>query len=150
MRAVIQRGSHAKVLVDGETVGQIGIGVLIFLRMTHENSEKEAFYLTQKIKGLRIFEDHEGKMNLALNDVDGSTLVVSQFTLYGNVRKGRRPSFLEAARPEQAKALYEKFYERLLDEGVKVERGIFQAEMEVMLINDGPVTLVLDTTDLIA
>ena len=145
MRAVIQRVSEASVAVNGEVVGQIGRGFLVLLGIAHADEHKEADWMAHKIAGLRLFEDGEGKMNLSLADVDGAVLAVSQFTLYGDARKGRRPSFIEAARPEHAQPLYNYFCQQLATEGVPVERGIFQAEMKVALINDGPVTLWLET-----
>ncbi len=148
MRAVVQRVSEASVVVDGQTVGQIGKGFLILLGISHEDGEAEARWLARKIAGLRVFEDDAGKMNLALQDVGGGILVVSQFTLYGDVRKGRRPSFVNAARPEHAQPLYQRFCELIAGEGIPVERGIFQAHMDVRLTNDGPVTLWLDTAEL--
>ncbi len=148
MRAVVQRVSEASVAVDGQAVGQIGRGLLVLLGITHEDGEEQSTYLARKIAGLRIFEDDEGKMNLDVADVNGAVLAVSQFTLYGNVRKGRRPSFIEAARPEQAEPLYRHFCQRLAAHGLDVEQGVFQAEMQVNLVNDGPVTLWLDTRDL--
>jgi len=148
MRALIQRVSEASVTVDGRVTGAIGQGFLVFLGITHTDGEPEAAYLARKIAGLRVFEDDAGKMNRALADVDGSVLAVSQFTLYGNVRKGRRPSFIDAARPEQADPLYQRFCALLREQGVRVETGVFQAEMKVSLINDGPVTLWLDTAEL--
>ena len=148
MRALIQRVSEASVTVDGRVTGTIGQGFLVFLGVTHTDGEAEAAYLARKIAGLRVFEDDAGKMNRSLADVDGSVLAVSQFTLYGNVRKGRRPSFIDAARPEQADPLYQRFCELLREQGVHVETGVFQAEMKVSLINDGPVTLWMDTAEL--
>ena len=145
MRAVVQRVSKADVTVDGEVVGQIGRGFLVLLGIAHADDSKDAVWLALKIAGLRLFEDGEGKMNLSLADVDGAVLAVSQFTLYGDARKGRRPSFIEAARPEHAQPLYDYFCQRLAAEGIPVARGIFQAEMQVALINDGPVTLWLET-----
>lgn len=150
MRAVVQRVSEATVTVDEEIVGAIGEGLLILLGVTHEDSPTEAAYLARKIAGLRIFEDSDGKLNRALVDVGGKALVVSQFTLYGNVRKGRRPSFTDAAPPEVARTLYEQFCSLLQSEGVAVEQGVFQAHMQVALVNDGPVTLWLDTKELLA
>lgn len=145
MRAVVQRVSKADVTVDGEVVGQIRRGFLVLLGIAHADDRKEADWMARKIAGLRLFEDGEGKMNLSLADVDGAVLAVSQFTLYGDARKGRRPSFIEAARPEHAQPLYDYFCQRLAAEGIPVARGIFQAEMQVALINDGPVTLWLET-----
>lgn len=148
MRAVIQRVSEASVTVEGEQVAQIGRGFLILLGVSHSDSEAEAAYLARKIAGLRLFEDAEGKTNLGLSDVGGEVLAVSQFTLYADARKGRRPSFTDAARPEQAQPLYRRFCELLAAEGIPVQRGIFQAHMQVALVNDGPVTLWLDTTEM--
>ena len=148
MRAVVQRVSQASVVVDGTVVGAIGVGFLVLLGITHEDGETEARWLARKIAGLRVFEDAAGKMNLSLADVGGAVLAVSQFTLYGDVRKGRRPSFVRAARPEQAKPLYERFCHFVAQEGIPVEQGVFQAHMEVALVNDGPVTLWLDTAEL--
>lgn len=149
MRAVVQRVSEASVTVNGAVVGAIGRGFLILLGITHADRESEAVYLARKVAGLRLFEDNEGKMNLGLTEVGGAALVVSQFTLYGEVRKGRRPSFIDAARPEQAAPLYESFCSLLTGEGIAVQRGIFQAHMAVHLVNDGPVTLWLDTAQLL-
>jgi D-tyrosyl-tRNA(Tyr) deacylase len=148
MRAVVQRVSAASVAVDGAVVGQISAGFLVLLGITHDDGEAEATLLAKKIAGLRIFEDNGGKMNLALADVGGAVLAVSQFTLYGDVRKGRRPSFTDAARPEQAEPLYRRFCQALAAEGVPVQEGVFQAHMAVSLVNDGPVTLWLDTAEL--
>ena len=148
MRAVVQRVSSASVTVDGVVVGQIGAGFLVLLGITHGDGPAEAALLARKIAGLRVFEDIGGRMNLALADVGGAVLAVSQFTLYGDVRKGRRPSFTGAARPEQAAPLYRHFCQALAGEGVPVAEGIFQAHMAVTLVNDGPVTLWLDTAEL--
>jgi D-tyrosyl-tRNA(Tyr) deacylase len=145
MRAVIQRVSRAAVRVDGVTVGEIGRGFLVLLGVTHSDGRAEADWMSRKIAGLRLFEDDAGKMNLGLSDIGGAALVVSQFTLYGDARKGRRPSFTDAARPDQAGPLIDYFVERLREEGVSVETGQFQAMMEVELVNDGPVTLLVDT-----
>ena len=145
MRAVIQRVSEASVQVDGVVVGQIERGFLVLLGITHSDGEAEAAWLAKKIAGLRLFEDADGKMNLGLAEVGGAVLAVSQFTLYGNATKGRRPSFVEAARPEQARPIYEKFCSALRGEGIEVAQGIFQAHMQVALVNDGPVTLVVET-----
>ena len=147
MRAVVQRVSEASVTVDGRTVGAIGRGFLVLLGVTHVHGEAEAVWLARKIAGLRIFEDEAGKFNRSLADVDGAVLVVSQFTLYGDARKGRRPSFTEAARPEHAEPLCDLFVDLLRAEGVAVETGIFGAMMAVHLVNDGPVTLLLDTDE---
>lgn len=148
MRAVIQRVSEASVTVEGEQIAQIGRGFLLLLGISHSDGEGEAAYLARKIAGLRLFEDAEGKTNLGLSDVDGKVLAVSQFTLYADARKGRRPSFTDAARPEQAQPLYLRFCELLAAEGIAVQRGIFQAHMQVALVNDGPVTLWLDTAEM--
>ena len=145
MRAVVQRVSEASVTVDGQVVGAIGRGFLVLLGVTHTDGEAEALWLARKIAGLRIFEDEAGKFNLALAEVRGAALVVSQFTLYGDARKGRRPSFTDAARPEHAEPLCDRFVELLRAEGVPVETGVFGAMMAVQLVNDGPVTLWLDT-----
>lgn len=150
MRAVVQRVSEASVTVDGRVVGAIGKGFLVLLGVTHDDGPAEADWLARKIAGLRIFEDEAGKFNLALSDVGGAVLVVSQFTLYGDARKGRRPSFIQAARPEQAEPLIERFVETLRRQGLHVETGVFGAMMAVRLVNDGPVTLWLDTAELMA
>ncbi len=150
MRAVIQRVASAQVRVDGQVVGQIGQGFLVLLGIAHADGDEEALYLARKIAGLRVFEDNDGKMNLALGDVGGSVLAVSQFTLYGDVRKGRRPSFIDAARPEHAEPLYQRFCRMLAAEGVAVQQGVFQAHMEISLVNDGPVTIWMDTAQLMA
>lgn len=149
MRIVIQRVKEASVMVDESIVGEIGRGFLLLVGITHADTEKEAAYLARKVATLRLFEDAEGKMNLGLADIEGAILAVSQFTLFGDVRKGRRPSFVNAARPEQAEPLYQRFCQLLVDEGLSVQTGVFQAHMQVSLINDGPVTLVLDTDELI-
>jgi D-tyrosyl-tRNA(Tyr) deacylase len=148
MRAVVQRVSSAQVTVDARVVGQIERGFLVLVGITHSDGEAEARLLARKIAGLRVFEDGDGKMNLSLAEIDGAVLAVSQFTLYGDVRKGRRPSFIEAARPEQAEPLYQHFCQLLTAEGVAVAQGVFQAHMEIALINDGPVTIWLDTAAL--
>lgn len=147
MRALIQRVSQASVSVDGETVGAIGRGFLVLLGVTHADGEAEAAALARKVAGLRVFEDEAGKMNLGLADVGGAVLAVSQFTLYADARKGRRPSFTRAARPEQADPLYARFCDLLAAEGIPVQRGVFQAHMAVSLVNDGPVTIWLDTAE---
>ncbi|MFQ5435636.1 MAG: D-aminoacyl-tRNA deacylase [Anaerolineae bacterium] len=144
MRALLQRVGSARVTVDGRTVGQIGRGFVILLGVTHTDSEAEADWLARKIAGLRLFEDDQGKMNLGLADVGGAALVVSQFTLYGDARKGRRPSFTHAARPEQAKPLVDYFVDRLRQQGLTVATGVFGAMMQVELVNDGPVTLMIE------
>lgn len=145
MRAVIQRVSSASVTVDGEVVGKIGRGLLVLLGISYSDNEAAADYLVDKTLGLRIFEDAAGKMNLSLQEISGEMLVVSQFTLYGDVRKGKRPSFDEAAKPERAKELYEYFVSRVHQTGTKCETGRFQAMMEVALVNNGPVTILLDS-----
>lgn len=144
MRAVVQRVSEASVRVDGAVVGACGRGVLVLLGVTHADGPAQARWLAEKIAGLRIFPDGEGKMNRGLVDEGLSALVISQFTLYGDVRKGRRPSFVDAARPEVAEPLYAAFCEALAAAGVPVARGVFGADMAVALVNDGPVTLVID------
>lgn len=148
MRAVVQRVRHASVDVAGERVGEIGGGFLILLGVAHEDGEAEARWLANKLVGLRVFPDDDGKMNRSLRDVGGGALVVSQFTLFADCRKGRRPSFVRAARPEHAEPLVARFCALLRDEGVReVQTGRFGAMMDVSLLNDGPVTLVLDTAD---
>ncbi len=148
MRAVVQRVSSAQVTVAGQVVGQIGRGFLVLVGISPSDGEAEAHYLARKIAGLRVFEDDDGKMNRGLAEIDGAVLAVSQFTLYGDVRKGRRPSFIDAARPEQAEPLYQRFCQLLAAEGAAVEQGVFQAHMQITLVNDGPVTLWLDTAEL--
>lgn len=148
MRAVLTRVKSASVTIEGRVAGQIGQGFLILLGVTHEDTEAQAIKLADKLTGLRIFEDETGKMNQGLESVDGQILVVSQFTLYGNCKKGRRPDFLAAARPEVAIPLYEKFVQLIRDKGIHVETGEFGAEMLVESVNDGPVTLVVDTDQL--
>jgi D-tyrosyl-tRNA(Tyr) deacylase len=147
MRALVQRVSRARVTIAGDTVGQIGRGFLILLGVTHADGQAEADWLARKIAGLRVFEDDAGKMNLGLAEVDGAALVVSQFTLYGDARRGRRPSFTGAARPEHAEPLVDYFAAQLHGQGIPVETGRFGAMMQVELVNDGPVTLWLDTAD---
>ncbi len=145
MRAVIQRVKRASVTVEGEIIGSINKGLLVLLGVSNVDSEKDADYLVEKTLNLRIFEDSEDKMNLSLLDIKGEILVVSQFTLYGDVRKGRRPSFIEAAPPEKANQLYEYFVSEVSKHLLQVETGKFQAMMDVELINDGPVTIMLDS-----
>jgi len=147
MRAVIQRVSRAAVTVDGQVVGAIGRGFLVLVGVTHGDGQAEADWLARKVAGLRIFEDEAGKLNLSLADVGGAVLVVSQFTLYGDARKGRRPDFIQAARPEQAEPLVDYFVAQLRGQGVPVATGRFRAVMQVELVNDGPVTLWLDTAE---
>jgi D-tyrosyl-tRNA(Tyr) deacylase len=144
---LVQRVSRATVTVDGQVRGEIGTGFLVLLGVTHSDGEAEARWLARKVAGLRVFEDEAGKMNLALLDVKGAALVVSQFTLYGDLRKGRRPSFVDAARPELAAPLVSYFARQLASEGIPVAQGEFGAHMDVALVNDGPVTLWLDTSD---
>jgi D-tyrosyl-tRNA(Tyr) deacylase len=145
VRAVVQRVARASVTVEGQVVGAIERGLMILLGVTHGDGEEQASWLANKVAGLRIFEDKEGKMNLSLLDVGGSALVVSQFTLYGDASKGRRPSFTGAARPEIAEPLCDRFAERLREAGVfRVESGVFGAHMMVEIHNDGPVTLILE------
>ena len=148
MRAVLTRVSSASVTIDGQTVGSIGKGFLILLVVGPQDTEKECRYLAEKALGLRVFEDENGKMNLGLEQVGGQVLVVSQFTLYGNCRKGRRPSFIEAAGPELGNALYEKFLSVCEELGYPPQHGKFGADMKVESVNDGPVTLILDTDQL--
>ncbi len=145
MKAVIQRVSDAQVVVDGEVTGSIQAGLLVLFGAQHEDTEQELTWLTQNILHLRIFSDEHGKMNDSVVDIGGALLVVSQFTLFGDCRKGRRPSFGQAADPEVANVLYEQFCAKVEAAGVPCERGVFAADMKVTLTNDGPVTLVLDT-----
>ena len=145
MRAVIQRVSEASVEISGEVVGKIGVGLLVLLAVARNDERGDADYLGEKITNLRIFADDEGKMNRSLLDTGGAMLVVSQFTLYGDVRRGRRPSYSDAAEPEKANELYEYFVERVRSLDVKVQTGVFQAMMKVRLVNDGPVTILLDS-----
>ena len=145
MRAVVQRVSRARVTISGWTSGEIGLGLLVLLGVGHEDSETDATYLAEKIAGLRIFEDSDGKMNRSVQDVAGSVLAVSQFTLYGDVRRGKRPSFDAAAPPEHARRLYEFFVERIRASGLRCETGRFQEMMQVEMMNEGPVTILLDS-----
>jgi D-tyrosyl-tRNA(Tyr) deacylase len=145
MRAVIQRVSRASVKVEDRVVGEIERGLLVLLGVGQTDNETDADYLAEKIAGLRTFEDENEKMNLSVKDVGGAVLAVSQFTLYGDVRKGKRPSFDAAARPERAKELYEYFVAQLRAKGLRCETGIFQATMQVELVNEGPVTILLDS-----
>ena len=146
MRAVIQRVSRAQVSVGEEIVGRIGPGLLVLLGVGKGDTQADADYLANKIIGLRIFEDQDGKMNLSLAETHGSVLAVSQFTLYGDVRKGRRPSFDEAAPPQLARELYDYFVAKIREGGITCETGWFQATMQVELVNDGPVTILLDSS----
>lgn len=145
MRAVVQRVSRAQVSVDGAIVGQTERGLLVLLGVGAGDSEADADYLARKVIGLRIFDDPAGQMNLEIGDIGGSVLAVSQFTLYGDVRRGKRPSFIEAAPPERARQLYERFVAQIRAAGVRCETGKFQATMQVELVNDGPVTILLDS-----
>ena len=146
MRAVVQKVSSSKVTVDGEITGQINEGLLVLLGVTHEDTSKDVDYMIDKTLNLRIFEDEDGKMNLSLKDIDGELLVVSQFTLYGDCRKGRRPSFSEAAKPEFANELYEEYVAKAKEQGIKVGTGRFRTHMVVDITNDGPVTMLLDSS----
>ena len=145
MRAVIQRVSRASVTVDGRVAGEIGVGLLILLGVSRTDNPESTSYLAEKIANLRIFSDAAGKMNLSVLDTGGAALVVSQFTLYGDTRGGRRPSYIQAAPPEEASRLYQEFVRSLRSLGVRVETGVFQAHMQVELVNDGPVTILVDS-----
>jgi D-tyrosyl-tRNA(Tyr) deacylase len=147
MRAVVQRVQQAAVLVEGQAVGRIGRGLLVLLGVGYEDDTPQARWMAEKIAGLRIFEDDQGKMNLDLTQVGGAMLVVSQFTLYGDCRKGRRPSFIEAAPPEKAVSLYETFIQAMREHGIEVQTGRFGASMQVELVNDGPVTLIVQSDE---
>jgi D-tyrosyl-tRNA(Tyr) deacylase len=146
MRAVLQRVSRAQVSVNGDITGQIGLGLLVLLGVGRDDSEAGATYLARKIAGLRIFEDEDGKMNRSVQDAGGSVLAVSQFTLYADVRRGKRPSFDAAASPEKARQLYEFFVEQIRATGLRCETGRFQEIMKVELVNEGPVTILLDSS----
>ncbi|HZS46446.1 MAG TPA: D-aminoacyl-tRNA deacylase [Blastocatellia bacterium] len=148
MRAVVQRVTSASVDVDGEMTGAIGQGLLVLLGVTHEDNESDADYLVDKIINLRIFDDDDGKMNRSLVDIGGALLVVSQFTLFGDARRGRRPSYTDAAPPEKANLLYEYFVAKARQSGTPVQTGVFQAMMNVTLVNFGPVTIMLDSKKL--
>lgn len=148
MRSIVQRVVKASVAVDGEKIAETGKGLLIFLGVCDEDDENDVLYMADKIGCLRIFEDDNGKMNLSAQDIGGEMLVVSQFTLYGDCRKGKRPSFSAAGNAEHARGLYEKFAERLREKGFRTETGRFGADMQVELINDGPVTLMIDSKKL--
>ncbi|WP_248927360.1 D-aminoacyl-tRNA deacylase [Paenibacillus hamazuiensis] len=145
MRIVVQRSKAAQVTVDGRVVGQIPMGLVLLVGITHEDTEQDAKYCAEKVAGLRIFEDESGKMNLSVTDAGGDILSISQFTLYGDTRKGKRPNFMTAARPEQAEPLYERFNAFLREQGLRVETGQFGAMMDVSLVNWGPVTLIVDS-----
>ena len=145
MKAVIQRVTSASVSVEDSVIGSIGKGLCVFLGVTHDDTEKDVEWMVKKIMGMRIFEDSEGKLNTSIVDVKGAVLLISQFTLYGDCRKGRRPSFVKAARPEMANVLYEHCRNLFVEKGVHVETGKFQSYMQVSINNDGPVTLILDS-----
>ena len=144
MRLLLQRVTHGSVSVDGKVIGKVGKGYVILVGVGHQDEEAQAAWLAQKVAGLRVFEDSEGKVNLSIQDVGGGALVISQFTLYANVEKGRRPSFIEAALPEKAEPLVTRFADLLRAEGVPVETGVFGADMHVEIHNDGPVTIWLE------
>lgn len=146
MRCVVQRVSSAGVKVEGKTVAEIEKGLLVLIGVAQTDEEKDWQYAADKVAGLRIFEDEQGQMNLALNQVGGSILAVSQFTLYGDARKGKRPSFIEAAEPKKAEAYYEKMVARWREQGYNVQTGVFRTHMDVSLVNDGPVTILVDST----
>jgi D-aminoacyl-tRNA deacylase len=146
MRAVVQRVTRARVTVSGEVTGEIALGLLVLLGVSQSDTPADADYIAEKVSGLRVFEDPDGKMNLSAADVGGAILAVSQFTLYGDVRKGRRPSFDAAARPELARELYEYFVQKIRATGLRCETGRFQEMMDVELVNSGPVTILLDST----
>jgi len=145
MRAVVQRVSRASVTIGGEVYGKIDKGLVVLLGITHQDDQKDARWLAEKVAHLRVFEDEQGKMNRSLADIGGEMLIISQFTLYGDCRKGRRPGFSDAAPPDIAKPLYLFFVEEVKKKGIKAATGTFQAEMKVELVNDGPVTLLLDS-----
>ncbi len=147
MRVILQRSKQASVTVDGKEVGAIDSGFVLLVGITHGDTEQDAAYVAKKIAGLRLFEDGAGKMNLSIEETGGGILSVSQFTLYGDVRKGRRPSFTDAARPEVAEPLWLKFNEELRNCGLVVETGVFGAMMDVELINDGPVTMIVESKE---
>ncbi|MCY8979332.1 D-aminoacyl-tRNA deacylase [Bacillus halotolerans] len=145
MKIVVQRVTEASVTVDGDVIGQIGQGIMVLVGITHDDTEEDAAYIADKMVNLRIFDDSDGKMNLSLLDTGGEILSVSQFTLYGDTRKGRRPNYMNAAKPDKALGLYEKWNDLLREKGIKVETGKFGAMMDVKLTNSGPVTLIMDS-----
>ena len=145
MKTVIQRVKNAAVSVNGKTVGKIGKGICLFIGIKKGDTEQEALWLVNKITGLRIFEDTNEKMNLSIKEINGEILIISQFTLYGDCKKGKRPSFFEAAEPETAKKLYDFFIKKFEETGIHTETGIFRATMDVEIINDGPVTLIIES-----
>ncbi|MCY9184690.1 D-aminoacyl-tRNA deacylase [Bacillus halotolerans] len=145
MKLVVQRVTEASVTVDGDVIGQIGQGIMVLVGITHDDTEEDAAYLADKVVNLRIFDDSDGKMNLSILDTGGEVLSVSQFTLYGDTRKGRRPNYMNAAKPDKALGLYEKWNDLLREKGIKVETGKFGAMMDVKLTNSGPVTLIMDS-----
>ncbi|RZT22217.1 D-aminoacyl-tRNA deacylase [Fictibacillus sp. BK138] len=145
MKIVLQRAKNAAVSVDSEVKGQIDRGLMLLVGVTHEDTERDADYLAEKIINLRIFEDENGKMNFSLKDTEGSILSISQFTLYGDTKKGRRPNFMDAAKPDHAKQIYDYFNEKMKTLGIHVQTGVFGAMMDVEFTNDGPVTLIMDS-----
>lgn len=147
MKAIVQKVKYSRVTVDDKIVGEINKGFMILLGVTHDDGDKEINWVANKIKDLRIFMDENEKMNLSLADVNGEVLIISQFTLYANCIKGRRPGFTDAARPEKASLIYEKFIQKFIDMGISTQTGIFGADMKVELLNDGPTTIILDTKD---
>lgn len=147
VRVVVQRSKDARVVVEGEVTGEISFGFVVLVGLTHEDTVEDIRFMAEKVVNLRVFEDVEGKMNLSLLNVGGEVLSISQFTLYGDCRKGRRPNFMQAAKPEQAEDLYEQFNRALREKGIKVATGVFGAMMDVQLTNHGPVTLMIDSKD---
>lgn len=147
MKVVVQRSKDAKVVVEGAVTGEIAFGFVLLVGITHEDTVEDIQFMAEKVSNLRVFEDDVGKMNLSLLDVGGEVLSISQFTLYGDCRKGRRPNFMQAAKPEQAVSLYEQFNTALREKGIKVETGVFGAMMDVQLTNYGPVTLMVDSKE---
>ena len=145
MRVILQRVTSSSVMIDGKCVGKSGLGYMLLVGFTHDDTEKDIDYMIDKIIHLRVFSDNDGNMNLSLEDVKGSILSISQFTLYADARKGRRPSFIEAMRPEKATILYDLFNQKLKETGIPVETGVFGADMKVTLTNDGPVTICLES-----